>query len=771
MRTVKDRPQETADKETAVEIYEAVKMGENVAGDKEIAERAERVVSDCLAAVEQDHRERRTRWAKMDKLSRLWSLSPQAEDFDVHLGGPFKIGEIFAGKMTAASFGTHGYISASPLNLKDNEEKALLMASLIEQQCNLEYMLPKRAPAHFRNVFVFGNAVKKLCLNEETVYTYDQEKTDVELLDGTVEYKFEEPEEKELVELKYKMVNVPLWDFRTEPTAETIEDAGWCGDYSYPTIDDLRDGVDAGSYSSEAVEEFVREIDVYNQRIGSGATARGRTVPLPNFFGVEFERRRDLKGPHITQVAMFEWWGKFRTGKTGPYKPYVITVVFPAHENQPFMAVGGAMRGKAIQIRRNPFFGQFKPYVNHPLIKRENEFYSMSGMEICGRMSHLEDTLATLAIMAGHMEAAPPLAIGYSAGADTESLTGFLPGKKIYAEDITQMAYLKFPDVSGQAIQGAQFWENKGADVAGFPSPQNAPRSPAAGVLADVQEIDQRLDLYLHAFENEFLVDLATKTYKLDGQFMTEERKVKLMGGKGLRATDIRTVRPTDLALSVQFEGTASRRLTERAFQVQGLTNLLDRGIAINMAFQAQGRGEVVDIPEAMRRLYGDHMGVRDLNHLILDTSNPDNIQSAAQEHYEFSIGNRPGIQRGENTVAHLTEHILFAKSGGLAGWREEDRRAFSDHVYDTVDAFRRQVEAAMPNVQQMIQGMWQEALGVGLEPTQRQAPTSGGQRPMQGYAAAGTQQQGSPMFRGGGGGPRPTQGATMGMSPNLGAA
>jgi hypothetical protein len=343
-----------------------------------------------------------------------------------------------------------------------------------------------------------------------------------------------------------------------------------------------------------------------------------------------------------------------------------------------------------------------------------------------------------------------------------------------------QIAYLQFPKVSGIGIQTAEFFGQKANDVAGFGMQQAQPRVAAAGVMADAQEIDQRLDSYVDACENEFLIKAAWMIHQFNRQFMTEERKVKTLGGRGLGAQDIRTVRPTDLGVDILFEATAGRRISQKAFMSQQLVNLLDRAAPLNMMSNQMGRGDIIDIPQLLRTIYGDTFGIQGFNQIIRDAANPEDMRTAGQEHYLYSLGERPGIQKGENTFMHLQEHLMFAKAGGWKSWRKEDQRAFFDHYYDTVDAFHRLMEAYGPSVQMIIQSMMAEmqALG-GSGPSSRSGPASGGaggQSGGRGFSPAGSQSPGSPQVRpltmpGMGGGTQPLGGASMGRTANMGAA
>lgn len=779
--TVLDTAQQTYTLEEAEQFDDAFRLDRNHAGEFGTRDRAEKTVHACLQRAESAFQRRKSTWLRLDKLWRLHSLSPNAEAMQVHLGGMFEAVETYAVKMKEAIFGVHGYIQGVPEEYSSDPKRAALVAKLIQHQLDAELRLPLTAIPDFRDTAIFGTKVEKLIPDRKIHRTIERSVTAVSMPDGATRYNFSDPEEKERVSTRYERLGVHLLDFRIEETSDSIQDAGWCGDYNYPTEQEVNDLVTRGDYDREAVAQFnaIRsdmaglkdEAHLHQQGV---LRRTGRQQPI----GASPDA-----GPHVYQFARFEWWGDFQIKSDGPFVPCVITTLYPAENQQPLLSVPHG-RGVVVRVSRNPYYHQKKPYLYLPCIKRAGEFYGMGVGEVTSRHSHLEDELATAALMAAQLGASPPLMVDERAGLSTEDIPGFLPGATLTPDNLEGLAFLQVPRTAQEALLAAQWFENKGKRVAGFGEQMTAPRVAAAGVVKTAQEEDLHLIKYVDAWETCFIVPCAQMVHGLNKQFMTEERKIQILGAAGIEAPDIRTVRPDDIAVDLRFEATASRKLVQKAFQNQQLLNLLDRGVAMNVQRAMMGQPPVIDEVELMKVVFADGYGIRAFERILIPSADPRSLRTFSQEHVLFVKGERPGVQRGENTIMHLQGHILFVQAGGTAAWRPEDRQAFMDHVYDTLEEFQRQFESSMPGVQQMVQGITAE-MGQYGGPTNRSSGRSGGKGPqgaLPGGAGPSTgspftmpgggQGQGSPIFRNPmGAGGSAIQGASMSAAPNMGAA
>ncbi len=198
-KIVRDDPQRSYDLETAQAFDEATQLDKDHSGNKRLADRAQRVVFDCIAEAEEYHRQFRSKWLKLDRLWRQESLSPKADDFDVHLGGPFSRGEEYAIKMKESIFGgAHGYVSGSAEEYDADEERSELVTKLVIEQLENEIGLRRDALAHFREVAIFGVRFAKIVPEKRVMRKIVRDVEEItearEMGKGTY-YRFREPRE------------------------------------------------------------------------------------------------------------------------------------------------------------------------------------------------------------------------------------------------------------------------------------------------------------------------------------------------------------------------------------------------------------------------------------------------------------------------------------------------------------------------------------------------------------------------------------------------
>jgi hypothetical protein len=729
MSTVKDTKQAGQALKEQVALEKELSLEDNRAGDKELARRAKNVVAACIADERGQHAKMSNMWARLNSAYRLHSLSQNAQDYDVCLGSVFAKVEEFATKMTATIFNGRDIIGGTPLD-RDFGKKAEAAVALVREQFADEYKLESDATEFFREAGRRGVEARET--DDATIYDFGKLK------------------ETKLADTRYQAKTVLPDDFRIPLSAESVEEAAWCGDFSYPTIQDLMNGVTRGIYD-EACVERLRQPET--EEPGPAGAPHGNRWESG---GDQGTRDAPDAGSHTEQFSCFEWWGDFDLEDNGELVPCVITLAMPASRNDTSDYSVFPSEGEVIRVTRNPYFHQRKPYVGYRPLPRKHDFYSMGIAEVVGPNSKYEDDLATMSLMGAMWEMSPPLEIGQAAGVLEEELDGFFPGKTYTAEVVGQVGFVAPPARSGIGFQTAEFLNNKSEQNMGLGSPSSAPRTPAAGVMTDSQQIDLRQMAWVTAYEQQVLIPLAELTHGYNGQFMTRERKVRVLGMKGVHAEDITTVNPTDLAVDVRFEPVVGKALIQRASQIQGLVNLFDRmGSMMNLQM---GKPERYDLSKVLEIVMRDGFQVRDTSFInsTLDTSE---LPTPQEEHTGFRSGERPEVHPNENMLQHAMAHMTFLEEGGAADWDPQDRQAFVDHISETIKGVARKAQGQMPDIEETLQTL----LGkVGLD-TSRQGSLGGGTAAGgAGFASPG-QAGGSPNFR------SPASGQGMQMGQNSG--
>ena len=774
--TIIDDGNEVADLETAKKYDEALSFSPNKAGNDKLAEKARKRVWQCLTSAEQELSGRMAGWEEAESLMRLESLSENANDFDVHLGGPFKANEEWVARMHQSVYGTGARLVGGDIMNEGDEDKRDLAFALIEHQLREEAKIVQRSQEDFRMTGLYGTRFFKVTPKREVKYSFRVNKRSKRLPQGGYAYEFDPPEEVEQALDRLNVEPVSVFDFRSDAKGD-MDSCTWCGDYSYPNEVEVRELIERGEYHSHETEELLKKADKDDDGTGpNGMGSTGERAIRRNSIGIyDLDKKDGGTDDGLTRFARFEWYGLFDIDGDGKQKPTVITMLLPMDGERADFS-GGINTGTVVQLRRNPFAHQKKPYVFHPVIKVSGSLYGISIMDMKGRMSRYEDEMWTLGLVQGQMEASPAIEIGEAAGVDVDMVEGLMPGLRIPVAKTGEIRGIELPQRSGIAGNWAKILSDKGDDIIGLGGSDAAPRVAAAGIITEANKEDLRMVLYVDAFEQYCLLPMAELAHSYNQQYMTHEKKIRTLGISGMGVRDIRTIRPDQVDIDVMFAPVVGKKLRQKVFQSQQLLNLRDRFLVTNQMDMQMGRPPSRDLDEFDRRILKDGIGIADVENLIPVKNDPDKILTAGQEHRLFAAGQRPGVQKGENKLMHFTAHIKALKNEA-EDWMPEDKQALIDHAQETLDDLFRDLEAGGVQMADLVALVKEQQLlpyqatmegredyfkrrKEGATELQSAAPQGGGRG-----AAGPGQAPGSPQFRAPG-----VQGEVMSQAPNMGA-
>lgn len=751
---------------------------DNRAGHEDTVRRAENVLWDSLVQADAWNERKRASWDDVEKLMNLQSTAEAAEEMDVHMGEAFRAREEVATKFHRMVFGspTNPLLSAE-LEEEGDEKKARIAGALVEEAWRNDMRFEQKGLEWSREVFAYGALYFKALPLFEKKRTFTREvKPRINQLTGQIVGYTQG--KKKLVEVEhFRVQNTAINPryFRYAPGADDIESALFCGDWSTILADEFDRLVQQGVYAGPGVEKAAQELLKQmrgRDRMGAG---RGMSVAhgLNNAADYASVINASLKKPqqagNIGQLSVFEWHGQFDLDDDGNYQTCMIVAAFPTDlmGNIHHRKTNGKMW--ILAVGASPFAHQRKPYYFWPCIKRSGDADGISVVELAKRHSNYADEFYALGLLGAHMEVNPPIIIEDPDIPD-EALSGFVPGKKIRGRR-DGIGFMDMPNKSGQAFRLAEFLQQKDRENVGMGNISTAPRVAAAGIMEQTQAEDLRLLSYVNPFEQYCLVPGSQLVHSYFRQYMTKERAVRAIGLDGIYARTRATITPEDLAFDIRFEPAIGTHLSQKGFQSQALLNTVDRALVINQQAQMMGQPAPFNVVEMMRSAYADGFGIQDTKRFIYDGIDPDEVRTAQEEHELYALGQRPGIQRGENRLQHAMQHLKYWMTGAPELMRQEDRLAFFDHLLQTIEAVMRQVEAASPDMKVLLQAQFQQALGPmqgtrgGFQP--QGEPQQGQRNPV---APGASLASGTPMVR-----PmRPESGmqsVSMGKSPNLGAA
>lgn len=691
---------------------------ENRAAHDETRQRAEEVLWDSLTQADAWNERKKSSWDDVEKLMNLQSTAEAAIEMDVHMGEAFRACQEVATKFHRMVFEspTNPLLSAE-LEEEGDTKKAKIAAALVEEAWRNDMKFGQKGLEWSREVFGYGALYFKVLPSFEKKRTFTRSvKQVIDGRTGKRRYSYGQRKEVEVEHFRIQNTAINPRFFRYAPGADDIESALWCGDWQTIRADEFHAMVEQGIYAGPGVDQAAQEMlkQIKGRERGGMNKHMSLAKGLSNANDYASVLHATLKKPQqsgsVAQLSIFEWHGLFDLEGDGELRMCMIIGAFPTD------LMGNIHNKKSngkmwiLSVGASPFAHQRKPYFFWPCIKLSGDMDGMSVVDVVKRHSNYADEFYALGLLGAHMEVNPPLIVEDPDIPD-EALSGFFPGKKIRGRR-DGIGFMDMPNKSGQAFRLAEFLQQKDRENVGMGAVQAAPRVAAAGIMEQAQDDDFRLQSYVNPFEQYALVPGSQLVHSLFRQFMTTERAVRAIGLDGIHARTRATITPEDMAFDIRFEPSIGRHLAQKFTQTQGLLNTLDRALVINQGEEMMGRPRPMNIVEIMRFVYGDGFGIQDPARFIHSDVEPDAIRTAHEEHELYALGQRPGVQRGENKLQHAMQHLKYWVMGAPDMVREEDRLAFYDHLLQTIEAVMRQVEAAMPDMKAAIQMQFQQVLG-----------------------------------------------------------
>jgi hypothetical protein len=569
-------------------------------------------------------------------------------------------------------------------------------------------------------------------------------------------YIFSEPKEVELATDHFEILPIHPRDIIRPPNASSVKDADWMGDWSVVPLSAVRSRMERGIYYGTDADAAIAWLEGEQEsQAPSGPTPATIPSVLAGGSGVTRGQGRQ-ESPANPDIIEIEWWGMFDLKSDGKEVPCVINLLVKTDRTEPGLAM--ADDALVVRVSRNPYYHQKKPYGSFTPNKRRGTMDGLSISEVASRHSAFEDRAAALAMAAMEAEVSPPLLVGDEAQVTDDEISGPLFGRNIRTARVDQMAYLTSPSKSQQAFAMAEYMERKSAENIGLTEVNAAPRVAAAGIMEATQREDLRLLAYLTSFEDGMMRPCAEIAYACARQFKRKEVVVKTLGtnANGHLIYGPASVRPTDLATEIRFEPTLVRKLKQKMFETQFIMNWWDRMSMANMAGMQSGEGKMFDLARAAKRVMSTALGWQDASKIVLPSADRTKLKTAEEEYRMFAMGERPGVQDGENIMLHTRAHARQIARARAEGWRPEDIQALVDHFHDTSERLYAMIERSTPDADLIMEQLLAQ-IGFGGEQSSRPgfgqregsqngSQTSGGGGA--GYASPDSPAKGGPLVR-----------------------
>lgn len=487
------------------------------------------------------------------------------------------------------------------------------------------------------------------------------------------------PVEKTVIEDRPVFEPFDVFDLRWPLTSGCAEESVWISDFSYPAIEEILDLAERDWYlkaAANALKDQPGKADPYqNAYKNARAIAAGIYDP------------RASQSPHLKTFRRLDWSGYWSPREETPAEFYNIVSIYPEGEGGP---------KSVLMIRRQPWWYVPRQYVVWRPIQKQNEGYGISVVETIATMSSTIDDHTAVGLESALLAASPPIRMGDEANMDEDQLI-LEPGLALRGTRPDAFDPIVIPDVTDASYKAIAFLQSNIRETTGAQSPLMGSPEPGAGggtateFAGRLEKATQRIEGYLETLELDVLVPILDKFDGYNRQFLTQEKKIRLVGPDAVKDRDFVTVTPEDVQTPKRFVILALQNWVNRLAATQSLVNFLDRAAAIETM-----RPGTIRIEALLQRIFRDGYGYEDAEEFIEHPVRPEDLRSPWDEHKLFAMGQGASVhvQKGENLLAHYREHRAFYEAGMDPSFDDLAREEFERHVIETGEALSRLLQA-----------------------------------------------------------------------------
>lgn len=717
---------ETSDE--AQRIYDSALLTDNLAGHKQVAERAAKHFEAFFREAETGRTELNN---KLTTLYSLWNGDPLSYYVSslrsVHVPEPYKAVEGLVPRMIDILTGQPDWFRVTGVD-EDGKRHAETISLLLKQQLRLDDFT-RKLPLFVRDDAIYGWAPAKVYWKfrrRNIRYTAVHEEPAIQ--GGIQAGKMLNTAEKNAV------INMD------GPTVEPIDHFHFHVNLRYRDIQGLAPGVAFSQEITEAElleygrrEAFMNVQDLIKQEHRRAITeSRSPATSMDPSLWREIRNYSD--GLHsvpygFTQPTrryeIWEYWGRFDPSadptlqKTGTEDEYCI--IMGQKMEQRSQPTGWI----PLRIAKNGYWHGRRPAVVAHFTRRSHCFQSKGLIEPIVRLCRELDDLRNMSLAAAALAAKPVMIADDSldfAGPNLVLDAGtLLRGrttegiKPVHVPDRSESSYR-----SEMAIK--QDIRETTAIIRLLAGSEGEKGETATGTVSRIREANKRIAEPARSFAQEFLVPMLEMFHAMNQQMITEDRLIELIGPDGLVA-DIRKIGPEDIAGRVHIEITTLPQLEMAGIKSQSIVNFLTAA-----GPWAQMQPGIIDPEWLLRKAWIEMHGTGDVDKAFPMAGKPKRILSSADEHELIGNGHTPQVQEGEDHEVHLRGHLQFVKTWVFPKWPPDSKRKLIAHIENTKRAMVRKLE--QETIPQMLHPAPMQAMGqqpMGQQPMQQQpAGTTG---------------------------------------------
>jgi len=611
----------------------------NHATDSELSERASGFVKQITFDVYSKRASLDEKWLAYYRIYRaVFDVKYYQGSVDVFDPQLRKNVEFYVSRLKKALFPTDDLFEVEPVS-PDSDEDADVVAEHLKWQIEKKVRIKGKVSRFLRQLVMYGWSPIKCVWEKETrnlvgltkiqevikKYVYDELGRKTLRETGEVRVKFVEEEKQVAIK------NNPTFDicdvFDTyvyPPTANSIEEAYGVLEIFRLPLDDVKRKGEEGYYDN---------------------TENLRASSSDDIFQWKHEARLEIDGqtatteiPKIPYVTLIEYWGWFDFGTED--KPEVRQAVITLTNSF-----------QVLQIRRNPFYDQQKPYLAARMTEVQNEFYP-DGLiaPLASLQYYINDLMAqTFDSLSYTLN---PI-VKYDPGRVVNLNTiAFAPGA-MWALTDPSAAVLESPrDVSGFGFQAINQVKQI---VETYPGVANIPttgRKAATHITAIQQEYSLPIMDLAENVEEHVFSPWLKMAYTRNQQFLTEEEIFLVAGKKGVKSW--KSLSPEMLVGDYLFNWRGANQATNIHVRARQMMEFWNMALPALPAIQQSGAS--INFSYLLKRIWKEGLGLDGEDKIIQDQELERSID-AQTENMLLAVGKYLPTSSQDNHEEHLQIH------------------------------------------------------------------------------------------------------------------
>ena len=654
----------------------------NYASDLELAARAGSFVKQIAFDVSTKRATLDEKWLQYYRIYRtVFDLRYYQGSIEVYDPQLRKNVEFYVTRLKKALFPTDDLFEVEPVT-PDAEDYADVVGEHLKWQIEKRIHLKEKISRFLRQLVIYGwSPIKCVWEHEEKEVVgltkiekvIKQRTYDVmgkASLQPTGEVRTEIIEEQKSLVVK----NNPTFDvcdvFDTyvyPPTANSIEEAYGVFEVFRVPLEEVKQKETDGYYINTDNVSTNTSSDLWEWKRVSRLGIDGQTAPT------------ELKD--IPYATLCEYWGKFNFGteETPNWKEAVITTTNSF---------------QVLQVRKNPFYDQRKPYLVARMSELQNEFYPDGLIAPLASLQYYANDLLAQTFDSLSYTLNP--IVKYDPGRVVNlSTIAFAPGAMWALTDPTA-AVLESPrDVSNHGFNAINQVKQI---IESYPGLANIPmtgRKAATHITAIQQEYSLPIMDLAENIEEQVFSPWLGMAYIRNQQFLTEDEIFLVTGKKGVKFWQ--TLSPEMLIGDFNFFWRGANQATNihvRARQMMEFVNM-----AAPVAPLIQQSGSQIDWGYVMKRIWKEGLGL-DGEDKVLKTAELDRSIDPETENMLLSVGKYIPTAPQDNHQQHIQIHEPLASAGD-----EYTRKAAMRHLTEHQMAMQQQQMAMRQSATQQPAG------------------------------------------------------------------